>query len=78
LNSVKGDPRLKFPLKIVFCAVFSKIVSFDANFHPKHENQVVSAISVVVSKLFKFSVEAGKMMRELFVKKIPSYVLKSG
>ena len=55
------------------------------NRQSKHAYQVTNAISILVFKLFKFSVEAGiknyahrKMMRELFVKRIPSYFLKSG
>jgi len=35
------------------------MVSFDAELHSKHENQVASAISLAVSKFLKFSVEAG-------------------
>ena len=58
------------------CAILSKkMVSFDADLHSKHENQVASAISLGVSKLIKFSVEAGmkryapgKMIHKLFVK----------
>jgi len=59
LNSVRGDPGLNFSLEIFLCAILSKIVSFDADLHSKHENQVASAISLAVSKLIKFSVEAG-------------------
>ena len=46
--------------------------------------QVASAISLAVSKLIKFSVEAGmkryapgKMIHELFVKKVPPYFSES-
>jgi len=56
------------------------MVLFDAVLHSKHEDQVASAIYLPVSELFKISVEAGmkqyapgKMMRELFVKRTPSY-----
>jgi len=59
LNSVRGDPRLNFSLEMFLCAILSEMVSFDADLHSKHENQVASAISLAVSKLFKFSVEAG-------------------
>ena len=75
LNSVRGDPRLNFSLEMFLCAILSKMISFDVDLHSKHENQVASAISLAVSKLIKFSVEAGmkryapgKMIHELFVK----------
>ena len=55
--------------------ILFKTVSLDVDLHSKHENQVASAISLAVSTLFKFSVEAGmkryapgKMIHELFVK----------
>ena len=35
------------------------MVLFDAGLYSKHENQVASAIYLAVSKLIKFSVEAG-------------------
>ena len=35
------------------------MVSFDADLHSKHENQVASAISLAVLKSLKFSAEAG-------------------
>ena len=41
------------------CHSLKKMVSLDADLHSKHENQVASAISLAVSKLLKFSVEAG-------------------
>jgi len=59
LNSVRGDPRLNFSLEMFLCAILSKMISFDADLLSKHENQVASAISLVVYKLIKFSVEAG-------------------
>jgi len=81
----KGDPRLYVSLEDFLCAILPEKVLFDAVLHSKHKNQVASAVSPVVSELFKFSVEAGiknyapgKMMRELFVKRIPSYFLRSG
>jgi len=53
-------------------------------FLSKHENQVASAISLVVSKLFKFCVEAGmkkyapgKMMHDLLFKRTPPYFSES-
>jgi len=84
LNYVRGYPRLNFPLEFFFCAIFSKKVSFDANLYSKHENQVASAISLAVSILCKFSVEAamkkyapGKMMHDLFAKRTPPYFSES-
>ena len=59
LNSVRGDPRLNFSLEMFLCAILSEMGLFDADLHSKHENQVASAISLAVSKLLKFSVEAG-------------------
>jgi len=59
LNSVSGDPKLNLSLEMFQCAILSKMVSFDADLHSKHENQVDSAISLAVSKLLRFSVEAG-------------------
>jgi len=80
-----GDPRLNFSLENVFCAILIEMVLFDAVLHSKHKYQVASAISILVFELFKFSVEVGmkiyahgKMMRELFVKRIPSYFSESG
>jgi len=62
------------------CAILSKMVLFDAILHSKHADEVANAISILVFELFKFSVEARiknyaprKMMRELFIKRIPSY-----
>jgi len=55
----KGHPRLNFSLEMFLCAILSEMVLFDADLHSKHENQVASAISLAVSKLLKFSVEAG-------------------
>ena len=75
LNSVRGDPRLNFSHDMFLCAILLKMVSLDAELHSKHKNQVASAISLAVSKLIKFSVEAGmkryapgKMIHEFFVK----------
>ena len=59
LNSVRGHPRLNFSLEMFLCAILLKMVSFDVDLHSKHENQVASAITLAVSTLFKFSVEAG-------------------
>jgi len=53
LNSVRGDPRLNFYQEMFLCAILLQMVSFDADLHSKHENQVASAISLAVSKLIK-------------------------
>ena len=75
LNSVRGEPRLNFSLEMFLWAILLQMVSFDADLHFKHENQVAIAISLAVFKLIKFSVEAGmkryapgQMIHELFVK----------
>jgi len=83
LISAKGDPRLNVSLENCLCAILPEKVLLDAVLHSIHENQVASALSLVVSELCKCSAEAGiknyapgKMMRELFVKRIPSYFLR--